>query len=120
KVHFAHGLFQQKGPPPEIVTFLRKALEPEDSWIDFGYGPYFQAFKERVIRADELAKEPKVELVKKHVKGKFPSYGGGLDYTAASCIFAPGPVLYAARPLNNDGQRRERGQQGELFTYDLL
>jgi hypothetical protein len=121
KVWWADALFGQNAAPPEIVTFLRKALEREGEYLDHFHGPHFQARKERVILADEINKQPKVELVKKHVqKNRFPAHGGGFDYHSAYCIFAPGPLLIAARPLNNDRGGPDRGRQGELFTSDIV
>ncbi|MCE9555360.1 MAG: hypothetical protein K8T91_18580 [Planctomycetes bacterium] len=120
KRQWAFGLFQEKAAPPEIVAFLRQELEREGVEREFGLGPHFQAFKEKVILADEIAKQPKVELVKKHVqKNRFPKHGGGFDYHISNCIFAPGPLLYVARPLNNDKAGPVTGQQGELFAFDL-
>jgi hypothetical protein len=73
-----------------------------------------------VILADETNKQPKVELVKKHVqKNRFPAYGGGFSYGTPNCIFGPGPFLYAARPRDNDRFDHDSGQQGELFTSDV-
>ncbi len=121
KRQWAFGLFQQNAASPEIVAFLRQQLEREGVESEFGLGPQFQAFKERVILADEIAKQPKVELVKRHIKkNRFPNHGGWFSYTAANCIFAPGPLLIAARPLNNDGFGPNRGKQGELFTSDVV
>ncbi len=123
KVWWAVGLFREKAAPPEVLTFLRKALEAGagDKEERFGQGPYFQAFKERVILAAESAKQPKVELVKKHVKkNRFPAHGGGFDYHTANCAFAPGPLLIATRPLNNDRGGPDSGRQGELFTSDVV
>jgi hypothetical protein len=123
KLWWSVGLFEAKAAPPEVVIFLRKALEAgaadKEEW--FGYGPHFQEFKERVIRADEIGKQPKVELVKKHIKkNRFPNHGGGFSYGTANCTFAPGPLLIAARPLNNDKLGPKTDQQGELFTCDVI
>jgi hypothetical protein len=120
KLYWATTLFGTHAAPPEIVAHLRQGIDREGENLDYLYGPAFQTFKERVILADEIAKQSKVELVKKHVqKNRFPDHGGGFSYTAANCIFAPGPLLIAVRPLNNDGFAPDRGKQGELFTSDV-
>jgi hypothetical protein len=112
KLGWAIGLFRDKAPSPEVVAFLRKALDSkeESRTLSEMLGPGFEEFKEKVIRADEAGKRTKIELVKEHATKGFPEYGGGLDYTCQSCVFAPGQLLYAARPLK---------QQGELNTYNL-
>jgi hypothetical protein len=121
KLWWANALFGQKATPPEIVTFLRKALERDGENLDHIYGLEFQAHKESVIVADEINKQPKVELVKKHVqKNRFPAHGGGFDYQTPNCIFAPGPLLIASRPLDNDRDGLDSGRQGELFTSDVV
>lgn len=121
KIFWANALFQTKVAPPEIVAYLRRALDQEGESLDHLYGPMFQAFKERVILADEIAKEPKVELVKRHVqKNRFPPHGGGHSYHTPNCVFAAGPLLIAARPLNNDKGGSKRDQQGELFTANIV
>jgi hypothetical protein len=50
---------------------------------------------------------------------RFPEHGGGHAYRTNNCVFGPGPLLYAARPLNNDRRGARKDQQGELFIYDL-
>ena len=123
KLWWSVGLFEAKAAPPEVVVFLRRALEAgvgaTEAW--FGYGPRFQEFKERVALADEIAKQPKIELVKKHFnKSRIPEHGGEDSYRTANFIFAPGPLVIAARPLNNDKDGRKRDQQGELFSFNLI
>jgi hypothetical protein len=123
KLFWAHALYAEKVAPPEIVTYLRNALESREArWeLNDFYGPGFRAFWESVIRADEINKQPKVELVKKHVKkNRFPAHGGGFDYRSANCVFVPGPLLIAARPLNNDRGGPDTGRQGELFTSNVV
>ena len=117
---WAFGLFRHRAAPPEIVAFLRQELQRKGVEREFDLGPDFQAFKEAVILADDLAKQPKVELLKKHVvKNRFPAHGGVFDYHTSNCIFAPGPLLYAARPRNNDQAGGKPVQQGELLAFDL-
>ena len=111
KLGWAIRLFRHGKPPPEVVPFLRKALDSEKE-VNFGLGPGFQDFKDDVIRAYEAGKLMKVELTRQHSIGAFPKFGGGFDYTNSTYVFAPGPVVYAVRP------HREQ-QRGELITYDL-
>jgi len=121
KLWWADSLFGQKAAPPEIVTFLRQALERKGERLDHFHGPNFQAHKESVILADEINKQPKVDLVKKHVqKNRFPDHGGGHSYHTPNCIFSPGPLLIATRPRNNDRAGPDSGRQGELFISDVV
>jgi hypothetical protein len=112
KLFWAAVLFDKHIPSAEIVTFLRKALKSKQQARTLAgmLGPGFEDFKERVIKADETGKATKVELVKKHLTKAFPKLPGGLDYTKEQCVFAPGQLLYAVRPLK---------QRGELCAYNL-
>src|SRR5262249_11499346 len=112
KLFWAAGLFDETLSSPEIVTFLRKALDSKEEARTLSQmaGPGFEEFRERVIRTYETARQTKVELVKQHEINAFPDYGGGFDCTNESCVFAPGQLLYAVRPLK---------QQGELIACDL-
>jgi hypothetical protein len=112
KLAWAMGLFDEKEPPAEVVSFLRKMVESEKEAraLSGMLGPGFQEFKSQVISADEAKKETKVELVKKHQINAFPEYGGGFDYTNESCVFAPGQRLYAVCPFD---------QKGELWAYNV-
>src|SRR5262245_9031578 len=78
KLGWAIGLFREKEPAPEIVTYLRKALDSkeESRTLASMLGPGFEQFKERVILADEAGKRTTVELVKEHQRSAFPEYGG--------------------------------------------
>ena len=74
-------------------------------------GPEFEQFKEAVIRKFETSRQSRIELVKQHTTTAFPDYGGGHSYTNATMIFAPNQMLYAVRPLK---------QQGELIAYNFI
>jgi len=104
-------LFRQGTAPPEVVPYLRKALDSEPE-RNFGLGPGFQDFKDEVIGAHEAGKSMSVGLVKQHTIQAFPEFGGGLDYSNRDHIFAPSGVIYAVRP-----ERKQ--QRGELITYDI-
>jgi hypothetical protein len=112
KLSWAIMLFRLPKAPPEVVPFLRKALDSKEAarTISSLLGPGFEDFKDEVIRASETGKLMKVELVKRHSIQVFPKYGGGGAYTNSNYLFAPGPLVYAVRPLN---------QRGELTTYDI-
>jgi hypothetical protein len=111
KLGWAIMLFRDGSVPPEVVLYLRKALDTEPE-SKFGLGPGFQDFKEEVIRASEAGKLLKVELVKQHTIRAFPEFGGGQDYRNRDYIFAPGGIIYAVRPLRKQ-------QCGELISYDI-
>ncbi|MGH7169267.1 MAG: hypothetical protein ACRELG_03185 [Gemmataceae bacterium] len=114
KLFWAARLFLDKSSSPEIVAFLRKALNSKETARELSMmlGPDFEDFKELVILAYERGRLNRVELVKKRAIDAFPEYdkGGENDYTKKSMVFAPGQLLYAVRPLK---------QQGELIAYDL-
>ena len=114
KLFWASVLFRHKPPSPEIVAFLRKALDAKETARELSMmaGPEFEDFKEQVIRAYEQSRLARIELVKERAIDAFPEYdsGGGFDYTKESMVFAPGQLLYAVRPTK---------QQGELIAYDL-
>jgi hypothetical protein len=112
KLFWASALFDESPSSPEIVAFLRKALDSkaEARTLAEMAGPGFEEFRERVIRTYEQGRQPKVELVKQHTIDAFPEYGRGLDYTKETLVLAPDQPLYAVRPLK---------QQGELIAYDL-
>jgi hypothetical protein len=112
KLFWASVLFDESPPSPKIVTFLRKALDSKEDarTLSEMAGPGFEEFRERVIRTYEQGRQTRVELVKQHTISAFPDYGGGFDYTKESCVFAPNQLLYAVRPLK---------QQGELTWYNL-
>jgi hypothetical protein len=74
------------------------------------YGPGFQEFKELVLRTYERARQTRVELVKRRTIDAFPRDDNMFYYTDQSCAVAPDQLLYACRPLK---------QQGELITYNL-
>jgi hypothetical protein len=112
KLFWAAGLFEKKAPSPEVVTFLRKAVNSRQDarTLSQMLGPHFEEFKERVITIYEAGTQTKVELVKEHARKPFRKYGGGFNYTGDTCIFAPGQLLYAVRPLK---------QRGELSAYNI-
>lgn len=114
KLFWASVLFRHKPPSPEIVAFLRKALDSKETSRKLAMmaGPEFEDFKEQVILAYERSRQTRVQLVKRHAIDAFPEYdsGGAFDYTQKSMIFAPGQLLYVVRPHK---------QQGELIAYDL-
>jgi hypothetical protein len=112
KLSWAMLLVRQPQAPPEVVSILRKALDSKETALTLSLmlGPEFEDFKEDVIRASEAGKLMKVELVKQHSLQAFPKYGDGRDYTNSNYLFAPGPLVYAVRPLK---------QRGELITYDI-
>ncbi|HZZ82535.1 MAG TPA: hypothetical protein VFE62_28810, partial [Gemmataceae bacterium] len=112
KLFWASVLFDNSGSSPEILAFLRKAL---DSKSDAGVlremsGPNFQAFRERVIRTYGIGRKTRVELVKKHDMEPLPPFGNGSGYKRSSARLTQGPALLAVRPVK---------QQGELIIRDL-
>jgi hypothetical protein len=112
KLFWAAVLFSEGAASPEIVTFLRKALDSKEdarSLRDMS-GPGFEEFREGVIRTYDLGRQTKIELVKQHATNAFLEYDGGLGYTKETYAFAPGQLLYAVRPSK---------QQGELTVYHL-
>ncbi len=112
KLLWASVLFDDRSPPPEVVSFLYKALGSKDgarALSEMG-GPGFEDFRQRVIRAYKSARPKRIELVKEHTIDEFPEYGGFFGYTNDRCVFAPGPRLVALRPLK---------QRGELIALDL-
>jgi hypothetical protein len=112
KLSWAIMLFRAREGPPELVPFLRKALDAEGE-RNFGLGPEFQDFRDAVIRVYEAGKLMKIEPVKRHSIDVFPEFGGGFSYTNSTYVFAPGPVIHAVRPLR-------KPQFGELIVYDLM
>jgi hypothetical protein len=112
KLGWAIALFRDTKSSSEILSFLRNALESKDDarTLSAMLGPGFEEFRDNVIRTHEIGRQLKVEQVKQHSTLPFPKYGGGFDYTNSTYVCAPGPIVYAVRRLN---------QQGELITYDL-
>jgi hypothetical protein len=111
KLGWAIMLFRNGKPPPEVLPYLRKALDTEKE-VNFGLGPGFQDFKEEVIHACEAGKLMKVELVAQHAIQAFPDFGGGQSYRNRDYLFAPGGLVYGVRP-------HRKQQRGELITCDL-
>jgi hypothetical protein len=113
KLAWATLLLDEKAPSPEIVGFLRKALDTKQDaqTLTSMLGPGFEEFKDRVIRLDEAGKRTRIELVKQHTIKEFPEFGRGHNYTNESYVAAPGPLLYAVRPHK---------QQGELNIYNVM
>jgi hypothetical protein len=112
KLIWASALFNNDSASPEVVAYLRKALDSRDDaqTLSSMTGPGFEEFRARVIRAYEIARPMKVSVAKRHTIDALPEYGGGFDYTKESLVVAPGRLLFAVHPLK---------QQGELTTYDL-
>jgi hypothetical protein len=111
RLFWAAGLFRQGSASPEVVAFLRKAL---DSKADAGTlaefaGPGFEEFKDQVVRAYDAARPTTVSLVKRHTIDAFPAFSPVFDYTRESYTFGPDRHVYAVRPLD---------QRGELNVYD--
>jgi hypothetical protein len=113
KLGWAVMLFNGNATSPEVLTYLHAALhsEKEARTLAEMTGPGFEDFRERVTRAYESGRRSKVELVKRHTINALPEFSSGHSYTNRSWVFAPGPLLYAVRPHN---------QQGELTRYDLV
>jgi hypothetical protein len=112
KLFWAAVLFKENAVSPDIVKFLRQALDSKEDarTLSDMAGPGFEEFRELVIRTYDLASATKVELVKQHAIDAFSEYDGGRDYTNESYAFGPDQLLYAVRPLK---------QQSELTTYHL-
>lgn len=114
KLLWAVVLFRDKSPSPEIVAFLRKALDSKETSRELASmtGSNFEDLKAQVMRAYERERLNRVELVKTHRIDAFPEYekGGGFDYSDKTMAFAPGQRLYAVHPHK---------QRGELIVYDL-
>ncbi len=113
KLAWAIGIFRAGDSSPEILAFLSKSLEPKkdtETTLAAMLGPEFEEFKQKIIRDYEAARERTIRLVKQHVTNAFPDYGGGFGYTNDCCVFSPGQILYAARPLKG---------QGELWAYNI-
>jgi hypothetical protein len=107
KLAWAIGLFEDKPPSPEIVAFLRKAVDTRIAQMLLG--PGFEDFKERVVQAHEGGRLMKVELVKQHSIKAFEEFDED-DCNNKTLVFAPGPLVHGVRPLKH---------RGELITYDL-
>jgi hypothetical protein len=105
KLGWAILLFRNGKPPPEVVAYLRKALETKKE-IEFGLGPAFQDFREAVIRADEAGKRMQVA---QHDVLALPEFGG--SQTFGDFVLTPGGVAAA---VHSDPKK----QRGELVTYD--
>ncbi len=112
KLFWASVLFDEQAASPEVVAYLRKALESKEDarTLSEMAGPDFENFKHRVLRAYEKARPTTVELVKRHELKAFPEYSSGFDYTNRTYRFAPGNLLYVVRPVR---------QKGELFIHDV-
>lgn len=112
KLAWATQLVSDTPAPPEIVNFLRVALDSkEQSQILAAYlGPGFEEFKDQVLRAYEQARHTRVELTRRRTIDAFPPDKNKFPYLKECCVFAPDQRLHVCRPLE---------QQGELITYDL-
>jgi hypothetical protein len=112
KLFWAVVLFRENAPPPEIVEFLRAALDSKEDARTLSQmtGPGFEELRAGVIRVYEAGRQSKVELVKKHTIDAFPEFKSGFDYTKKSYCFGPNQTIYAIRGLK---------QQGEVTVYDL-
>ena len=112
KLAWACMLIGEGPDPPEIIAFLRKALDSkaDAQTLAAMTGPGFEEFKERVIRSDERARQVKVVLVKRHTIDAIPGGGPMFHDTRENCTLGPDQRLYACRPLK---------QHGELIAYDL-
>lgn len=113
KLAWASALFTGGAASPEIITYLRKALDSKADARRLAEmsGPWFHELRGQVIRASEAGQRMKVGLVKRHSTDVFPDYGGGFSYTNRTFVFTAGQRVYAVRPLE---------QRGELITYDLV
>ncbi len=112
KLAWASMLLDQKAASPEIITFLRKAIESKDDSKSLAgmLGPTYEDFRARVIEADDLRQPMKLVLVKEHSTDAFPPNRDRFAYTSKQCVFGPGRSFCAVRPVE---------QRGELNTYSL-
>jgi hypothetical protein len=111
KLAWATMLLGENPLSPEIVTFLRKALDSKEDakTLKEMLGPNFEEFRERVVQIYEQGRKTKVELVKRYTVDAIPDFRRGHSYTKDSYAFGPDQLLYAVRPFK---------QQGELITYN--
>lgn len=113
KMFWAIGLLQDTTTPPEVLRYLRSALDSKSEAKEMSsiLGPDFQGFKEEVIKRFEMARQTKVEFIRQHVTELFPAYGGFVgSYTMKNTLWGPDQILYAVHPMND---------HGELIAFDL-
>jgi hypothetical protein len=112
KLAWAMRLSGEDPPPPEVLAYLRKALDSKETARTLAAmaGPGFEEFRQRILEAYEASRQTKVVLVKRHAIKAFAEYSSGFGYRNSTLVFGPGPVLHAVRPQK---------QRGELTTYDL-
>jgi hypothetical protein len=111
KLAWAAMLVRESPPSPEIVTFLRKALDSKEDAkrLSEMLGPEFEDFKERVIRIYDQGRKTNVELVKRHTVNAIPDFREGFSYSRDNYVVGPDQLVYAVRPFK---------QRGELITYN--